>query len=188
MGWWRIKKKASHYSRKPDGLVKDKEKKASHYRWNWLEAKLCNATIADKWIIVEHYFQWITAGCGWCYHTDSVFVLMDIHCEESIAEHTSAKSQRRHTFSKQCTHALLMVTHCLFQQAVHARPTPRNSLCFLLPFGLSRTFGVIYGYSYSVLEITWLDTRPQVKWVVCLVIADGYFSLTHGFVWVSCKG
>ena len=53
---------------------------------------------------------------------------------------------------------------------------------------LIRTFGVMYDHT-----VTWLTNQqgryiwPQVKWAVNLVIADGHFNLSQGFVWV-CMG
>ena len=35
-------------------------------------------------------------------------------------------------------------------------------------------------YSFLSLQITWADFRPQVKYVVNLVIADGHFNLAQG--------
>ena len=54
--------------------------------------------------------------------------------------------------------------------------------------GLSEDFAVIYDHTLFVnLQITRSDIRPQVKWAVNLVIAEGHFKLPQRFVWV-CMG
>ena len=45
-----------------------------------------------------------------------------------------------------------------------------------------RTFSVINDYSFCLFTIK-SDIRPQVKWAISLVIADGPFNLLYGFVW-----
>ena len=46
-----------------------------------------------------------------------------------------------------------------------------------------RTFCFMYDHTFFLyLQITRADIRPQVKWAVNLVIADGHFNLPRGFV------
>ena len=51
-------------------------------------------------------------------------------------------------------------------------------LCCLMTLGTSMDI------LFSMLENHQKDTRPQLKWTVSLVIADGHFNLPQGFVWV----
>ena len=59
------------------------------------------------------------------------------------------------------------------------------SLCWLMTPGLLKTFGVMYDHAlFHACKIPRLDIRPHVKWLVSLVIADGYLIFFMGFVWV----
>ena len=47
---------------------------------------------------------------------------------------------------------------------------------------------MVTSYDYTLyilcLKITRAGIRPHVKWAVKLVISDGHFNLSQGFVWV----
>ena len=43
----------------------------------------------------------------------------------------------------------------------------------------------MYDHTLQGLQITKLEIKPQIKWAVSLVIADGHFNIPHGFVCVN---
>ena len=52
--------------------------------------------------------------------------------------------------------------------------------------GLSKDIGVMYDHTFLNLQITRSGIRPNIKWVVSLVITYGHFSLgLCGCVWVN---
>ena len=67
--------------------------------------------------------------------------------------------------------------------------TQMISSCFVFWLLVSvRTSGVMYDQTiFCVCKSSKSDTRPQAKWAVTMVIADGHFNLPQGFVWV-CTG
>ena len=58
-------------------------------------------------------------------------------------------------------------------------------LCHLTTSGLSKDIQChVLPCSFLCHQITTAEIRPQAKWVISLVIADGHLNLSQGFVWV----
>ena len=61
---------------------------------------------------------------------------------------------------------------------------PRYLLSWLITPGLSKEFSVMYNHAlFLCFQILKSDIRPEGKWTVSLMVANGHFSLPKVFVW-----